>query len=100
MDLRPLLSIPTKTNDGVSFGYGFCYAITTAISGCATYTVWMPDILRFADKPRQITIAQAIALPVIMTLIYFRGVVLAASSQVVYGHVVWDPLEIVLLWDN
>ena len=35
-----------------------------------------------------------------MTLIYFLGVVLAASSQVVYGHVVWNPLEIVLLWDN
>lgn len=25
---------------------------------------------------------------------------LAASSQVVYGEVLWNPLTIVLLWDN
>ena len=96
----PLLSIPTKTHDGVSVGYAFCYAITTAISGCASYTVWIPDVLRYADKPRRITIAQAFALPVIMTLIYLPGVVIAASFQVVYGHVVWNPMEIVLLWEN
>ena len=96
----PLLNIPTKTHDGVSVGYAFCYAITTAMSGCASYTVWIPDVLRYADKPRRISIAQAIALPVTTTLIYFLGVVLAASSQVVYGHVVWNPLEIVILWDN
>ena len=96
----PLLTIPTKTQNGVSVGYAFCYAITTAMSGCATYSVWMPDVLRYAHKPRQVTIASAFALPVIMTLIYFLGVVLAASSQVLYGHVVWNPLQIILLWDN
>ena len=27
-------------------------------------------------------------------------VVMAASSQVVYGQIQWNPLEIVLIWDN
>ena len=62
--------------------------MNTAIFNCASFALNMPDILRYAKKPRQITIAQAIALPVCMTLIYFLGVVLAASSQVVYGHVI------------
>ena len=45
----PLLSIPTKTHDGVSVGYASCYAITIAISGCATYAVWMLDIFSLAS---------------------------------------------------
>ncbi|MCJ1458232.1 hypothetical protein MMC28_008603 [Mycoblastus sanguinarius] len=60
----------------------------------------MPDLTRYAHDPRGITIAQAISLPVFMTLIYFLGVVMAASSQVVYGQIQWNPLEIVLIWDN
>jgi len=27
-------------------------------------------------------------------------VVLAGSSEVIYGQIIWNPLEIVQLWDN
>lgn len=27
-------------------------------------------------------------------------VVLAASTEVVYGQIIWNPLELVQLWDN
>lgn len=27
-------------------------------------------------------------------------VVLAASSEVVYGQIIWNPLQLVQLWDN
>ena len=96
----PLLTTSTKVENGLSVGYAFCYAIATALGGGTTYTLCLPDILRYAKKPRQITVAQTIALPVCMTLIYFLRVVLASSSQVVYGQVIWNPLQIVLLWDN
>lgn len=95
-----LLSIPSKIENGRSVGYAFCYAMSTAMGNMSSFALNVPDILRYAKKPRQITLAQAIALPVCMTLIYFLGVVLAASSQVVYGHIIWNPLQIVLLWDN
>ncbi|KAM0801087.1 permease for cytosine/purines, uracil, thiamine, allantoin-domain-containing protein [Usnea florida] len=96
----PLLRIPTKIENGMSVGYAFCYAITTAISAGSTFTLNIPDLTRYARDPRTATIAQAISLPVCMTLIYFLGVVMAASSQVIYGQIQWNPITIVLSWDN
>lgn len=95
-----LLSMPTKIEDGTSVSHAICYAMDTAMSGCGSFVLNIPDILRYSNNPRRITIANAIALPVSMTLIYFLGVILAASSQLVYGQVIWNPLRIILLWDN
>ena len=39
-------------------------------------------------------------LPVVITLTELLGTVMAASAQVVYGEVQWNPLQVVLLWDN
>ena len=96
----PLLRLPTKIENGRSLGYAFCYAITTAISAGSAFTLNIPDLTRYARNPRTATIAQAISLPVCMTLIYFLGVVMAASSQVIYGQIQWNPIMIVLSWDN
>lgn len=98
--LGPLFSIPTKVNNGMSVGYVFCYAITAAISGASTFAINMPDVTRYAHNPRTSTIAQAIGLPVCLTLTYLLGIVMAASSQVLYGEIIWNPLEVVQLWDN
>lgn len=96
----PLLRIPNKIENGMSLGYAFCYAITTAVSACSTFAINIPDLTRYARNPRSATIAQAICLPVCMTLIYFLGVVMAASSQVIYGQIQWNPIIVVLMWDN
>lgn len=96
----PLLRIPNKIENGMSLGYAFCYAVTTAISACSTFAINIPDLTRYARNPRTASIAQAICLPVCMTLIYFLGVVMAASSQVIYGQIQWNPIVIVLMWDN
>lgn len=96
----PLFTIPTRPENGQSVGYLFCYAITSAISGSATFTLSMPDITRYAHNPRSSTLAQAVGLPVCITLTYFLGVVMAASSQVLYGTIYWNPLDIVKLWTN
>ncbi len=64
----PLLGIPTKINDGMSVGYVFCYAITAAISVASTFTINMHDVTRYAHNPRSSTVAQAIGLPVCLTL--------------------------------
>lgn len=60
----------------------------------------MADLTRYARKPRECTIAQAVALPVMITIIELLGAILAATTQVVYGEVQWNPLLIVLMWDN
>ena len=94
-----LFSLPSNVQPGWSVGYAFCYTITVGISGCATFGLNQGDLTRYAHNPRGTWLAQ-LALPITITLIEFLGTVLAASSQVLYGRVIWNPLDIVLLWDN
>ncbi|RFU28180.1 hypothetical protein B7463_g8166, partial [Scytalidium lignicola] len=96
----PLFSIPNKITNGWSVGYVFCSTILATIGGNATFAINMADITRYARSPRDCTIAQAVALPVMITLIELLGAILAATSQVVYGEVQWNPLLLVLEWDN
>ncbi|KAL9038630.1 MAG: hypothetical protein Q9180_003018 [Flavoplaca navasiana] len=86
--------------NGMSTGYLFCYGITAASSSANSLAVNMPDLTRFARNPRSSTVAQAIGLPVALTLTYVLGVALASTSQVLYGQIYWNPLEMIQLWDN
>ena len=59
----------------------------------------MGDITRFAHDYQKAWQMQLL-LPVCITLTELLGTVMAASAQVVYGKVEWNPLQVVLLWDN
>jgi nucleobase:cation symporter-1, NCS1 family len=115
----PLFSIPNNISNGWSIGYAFCYTITATISGNASesmtvfvltsgimltvisaFAINMPDITRYARSPRASWITQAVALPVTITLTELLGTVMAASSQVLYGQVLWNPLDVITQWDN
>jgi NCS1 family nucleobase:cation symporter-1 len=96
----PLFSIPNNITSGWSVGYVFCSTILATIGGNATFAVNMADITRYARSPRSSTMAQAVALPVMITLIELLGAIMAATSQVVYGEVLWNPLSIILLWED
>ena len=96
----PLFSIPTKITGGWSVGYAFCTTIVASISGNATFAINMADITRYARNPRSATIAQAFGLPIMITLTELLGAIMAASAQVVYGQVLWNPLTIVELFTN
>ncbi|KAL8845513.1 MAG: hypothetical protein Q9176_000149 [Flavoplaca citrina] len=96
----PLLNAPSKPMNGMSTGYLFCYGITAASSSANSLAVNIPDLTRFARNPRSSTIAQAIGLPVALTLTYVLGVALASTSQVIYGQIYWNPVEMIQVWDN
>ncbi|KIV80983.1 hypothetical protein PV11_08438 [Exophiala sideris] len=96
----PLFSIPNKITSGWSIGYVFCSTILATIGGNATFAVNMADITRYAKNPRSSAIAQAFALPICITMIELLGTLMAATAQVVYGEVLWNPLTIILLWNN
>ncbi|TKA68324.1 hypothetical protein B0A55_08546 [Friedmanniomyces simplex] len=95
----PLFSIPNNITNGWTVGYAFCRTITASISGNATFAINMGDITRYAHDSRRAWQMQLL-LPVCITLTEVLGTVLAASAQVVYGEVQWNPLQVVLLWDN
>jgi nucleobase:cation symporter-1, NCS1 family len=67
---------------------------------CAAFAINMPDITRYARNPRHTVLTQAFAIPLVITLTELLGTVMAASSQVIYGQVLWNPLDVVTLWDN
>ena len=98
----PLFSIPStvEQTSGWTLGYAFCYTMTASIGGNATFAVNMPDITRYAHNRKHAWQTQIIALPVFITLTELLGTVLAASSQIIYGQVLWNPLTVVLLWNN
>lgn len=95
----PLFSIPNNITNGWTISYAFCTTITASISGNATFAINMSDITRFAHNRHRAWQMQLL-LPVCITLTELLGTVMAASSQVVYGQVQWNPLEVVSLWDN
>ncbi|KAK0342819.1 hypothetical protein LTR91_023167 [Friedmanniomyces endolithicus] len=95
----PLFSIPNNISNGWTVGYAFCRTITASISGNATFAINMGDITRYAHDSRRAWQMQLL-LPVCITLTELLGTVLAASAQVVYGQVQWNPLQVILLWDD
>ncbi|KAK3634599.1 hypothetical protein LTR56_015179 [Elasticomyces elasticus] len=75
----PLFSLPNNITNGWSIG---------------------GDITRYAHDSQRAWQMQLL-LPVCITLTELLGTVMAASSQVIYGgEVQWNPLMVVLLWDN
>jgi NCS1 family nucleobase:cation symporter-1 len=96
----PLFSIPNRITEPWTIGYAFCTTIISSISGNATFAINMADITRYARNPRSATIAQAFGLPIMITLTELLGVVVAASAQIVYGQVLWNPLTVVALFEN
>lgn len=98
--LGPLFSIPNKMTGDWTIAYAFFYTITASISGNATFAINMPDITRYARTPLSAYLPTVICLPICITLTELLGCVMAASAQVLYGTVLWNPLSVVTLWTN
>ena len=64
------------------------------------FAINMADVTRYVRSPRAAWVPQAIAIPLVITLTQLLGAVMAASSQAIYGQVIWNPLAVITLWDN
>jgi nucleobase:cation symporter-1, NCS1 family len=60
----------------------------------ATLSLNIPDFTRFAKSQRAQVIGQTVGLPTTMTLFSFVGIAVTAATVVVYGHAVWDPVQL------
>ena len=96
----PLFDMPSNLINGYSLGYVFCTMITAGIGPFATLCLNIGDFSRYAQSPREAWISQAVLLPIGVTLTELLGAVMASASGVIYGQVQWNPLMIVLMWDN
>src|SRR5258706_4280054 len=55
----------------------------------------IPDFTRFAKSQRDQAWGQALGLPTAMTLYSFIAVAVTSASSVIFGKIIWDPVELI-----
>ena len=72
----------------------FFPALTGMIGFWATLSLNIPDFSRYARSLRDQVTGQALGLPLTMTLFAFIGVAVTSATTIIYGHTIWDPVEV------
>lgn len=76
-------------------------SIMSCISNMATLVVNAPDFASRAKTPSAAVLPQLIAVPIGFSLVSFIGIIVSSSSQVIYGEVVWSPIDLLgMFLDN
>ncbi|KAK9448188.1 permease for cytosine/purines, uracil, thiamine, allantoin-domain-containing protein [Limtongia smithiae] len=84
---------------GSSLAWTFVGALNSNMGSGSTLMVNAPDYARYARRERD-TYITAIMIPLTATVITIIGVVAASGSAVLYGSILWDPLEIIDHWTS
>ncbi|CAK5268276.1 unnamed protein product [Mycena citricolor] len=74
-------------------------AMTSATGAWSTLAINIPDFTRYAVDERAQFI-QILVIPMFMTLVGFCGIVVASTTDVLYGTIIWDPLRVIDRWDS
>ena len=98
--LGPILSQPSKFKTEGEFWKFFFPALTGMVGFWATLSLNIPDFTRYAKSQKAQIRGQAYALPASMTLFSFIGVVVTSATVIIYGHTIWDPLELAGKFEN
>src|SRR5262249_10263657 len=100
----PILSQPSKFIPGGEkagqFWAFFFPALTANIGFWATLSLNIPDFTRYARSQRDQALGQAIGLPTTMGLFAFIGVAVTSATTVIYGHEIWDPVDLGTPFNN
>lgn len=91
--LGPIVHQPA-TLKGSKLGWQFVASLMSCISNMATLALNIPDISRMAKNKRAVTWSQIIAIPMTFSLTSFLGIIIASSSHVIYGKMIWNPVDL------
>ncbi len=78
----------------------FFPALTANIGFWATLSLNIPDFSRYARSQRDQALGQALGLPATMGLYSFIGVAVTSATAVIYGKMIWDPVELLSNFEN
>jgi nucleobase:cation symporter-1, NCS1 family len=73
----------------------FVPSVTAMIGFWSTLSLNMPDFTRFGRSQKEQALGQVVALPTTMTVFALMGIVITSASAEIYGHAIWDPVELV-----
>ncbi|GAA5853706.1 hypothetical protein JCM8547_007419 [Rhodosporidiobolus lusitaniae] len=88
-----LLRAPA-TSSGSKLGWSFVSNLMSCIANMATLIVNAVDFASRASKPRDVVVPQLIAMPTMFALTSLVGILIASSSEVIFGEFVWSPLDV------
>ncbi len=78
----------------------FLPSLTGVVGFWATLSLNIPDFTRYAKSQRDQVIGQAIGLPTTMALYSFIGVAVTSATVIIFGHAIWDPVELLKTFDS
>ncbi|KAF7327808.1 hypothetical protein MKEN_00360600 [Mycena kentingensis (nom. inval.)] len=93
------LNAQHSTLSGSQASWAWLSALNSALGIYATLAVNIPDFTRYAKNERA-QYVQIIIIPVAFTLAGFCGMAVATASEVLYGVVIWDPLQLIDRWES
>ena len=100
----PILSQPSAFDPGQAKAgqfWGFFFpALTGMIGFWATLSLNIPDFSRYAHTQRDQVVGQALGLPLTMALYSFIGVAVTSATTIIYGHTIWDPVDVLTRFKN
>jgi NCS1 family nucleobase:cation symporter-1 len=91
----PVLSTPSKFKTASEFFAFFVPSLTAMVGFWATVALNIPDFTRYATSQHAQILGQVIGLPTAMTLYSFIGVAVTSASVVLFGHAIWDPVQLI-----
>lgn len=91
----PMLSAPSQFHSTGAFLRFFFPSLTGMVGYWATLALNIPDFTRYSRSQHAQIAGQAFGLPVAMTLYCFIGIAVTSASAVIFGHPVWNPIELI-----
>lgn len=83
--------------DGVAWLTGvFLPGLTAMVGFWATLSLNIPDFTRYARDQREQATGQLLGMPTTMVLFSFIGVVVTATTVILYGEPIWNPVDLVV----
>ncbi len=90
-----MLSTPSHFHSTHEFLAVFFPSLTAMVGYWATLALNIPDFTRYSKSQSAQSWGQAFGLPVAMALYTFVGIAVTSASAVLFGHAIWNPIELI-----
>jgi NCS1 family nucleobase:cation symporter-1 len=90
-----MLSTPSQFHSTRAFLDVFFPSLTAMVGYWATLALNIPDFTRYSKSQNAQAWGQAFGLPVAMALYTFVGIAVTSASTVLFGHPIWNPIELI-----
>ncbi|HEY1648468.1 MAG TPA: NCS1 family nucleobase:cation symporter-1 [Terracidiphilus sp.] len=90
-----MLSTPSRFHSTGEFLRVFFPSLTAMVGYWATLALNIPDFTRYSKSQSAQSWGQAFGLPVAMVLYTFVGIAVTSASAVLFGHAIWNPIELI-----